>query len=190
MRRLPILLLLMLPALAFGQAPDPGDKYIWIRTADGTPIRSGAICYGDPLICDQRMVDVSSAVDFGGAPVAGLSGLTSAAFSTNTIDISRTSRLYIRVEGEAGTNSATIRVWGADGNATVARTVLGESSIDTAYLADATNSASLGTGLSCTTACYVAPLYWVETHGLSAARIQVTAVSGTVSIYAGTGVGQ
>jgi hypothetical protein len=50
---------------AFGQAPSAGDKFIWIRTADGTAIRSGAICYGDPVVCYQDMRPTVRPANFG-----------------------------------------------------------------------------------------------------------------------------
>jgi hypothetical protein len=151
---------------AFGQAPSAGDKFIWIRTADGTSIRSGAICYGDPVVCYQDMRPTVSAVNFGTSSGGTESGQylvgrerCATPFLSAAYEVGSVGSVEFKVEfsSDATTIPATGYILGGDSQATTNWVVLGTWS-------------SSNTGIAHTTLPTLENNTGAATHGVSFAQ--------------------
>jgi hypothetical protein len=122
---------------AFGQAPVDGDEYIWIRTADGTAIKSAAHCFdagtGD-VRCYQDMREVVGRPDFGTSSGGTESGQylvgrerCNTAFLSAAYEVGASVSLEFKVEfsDAAATTPATGYVLGGDYQATTNWVVIG-----------------------------------------------------------------
>lgn len=206
MRRLPILLLLMLPVLAFGQAVSDGDDSVTLRTADGTNFLSGArSTNASGQVIAYQLAGIGE-LNFGAAPK--LSGMNStkcpasrsSAVSdsdcySSAIPLGAANALVIWVEGESDASTVTLEIILADVNNTDSISIqLAAQDFLTSMARNATYSPTEGDGLDgCSTACYVISTpYIAPTLGAATATLfayGTTNENNEVSVWAAPIIG-
>lgn len=179
MRKLFLVIFMLLSAFANGQgiggttilnqtnSGDDQEYQVWSNSGTGGSDESIPLGSG-----------IFSPIDF--AVLTGLSGISSAATS-NAVSSSHFATLVLKAECDTADDTINYLVLISDG------TDYAFSSSGTLTCSEthnATDFASAGTGLTCTTACEGAPAVYIPILGASSVKVRVTAIgTGPVTIW-------